>query len=77
MKVGQLADGGALRHSLYADVPRCPPGGGHPIMCASVPRTGAGAAQEEEDEMKVARRIVIALGTLMAIALAGGAHWKA
>jgi len=26
--------------------------------------------------MKVARRIAIALGSLVAIALAGGAHWK-
>jgi len=26
--------------------------------------------------MKLARRIAIALGSLVAIALAGGAHWK-
>jgi hypothetical protein len=37
---------------------------------------GTEATPEEEDQMKVARRIAIALGSLVAIALAGGAHWK-
>jgi len=26
--------------------------------------------------MKTARRIILALGSLLALALAGGAHWK-
>jgi hypothetical protein len=26
--------------------------------------------------MKIARRIAIALGSLLAVALAGGAHWR-
>jgi hypothetical protein len=30
-----------------------------------------------EKGMNTARRIAIALGSLLAIALAGGAHWKA
>jgi len=30
----------------------------------------------EENGMKIARRIAIALGSLLAVALAGGAHWR-
>jgi len=32
---------------------------------------------KEEHGMKLVRRVAIALSSLLAIALAGGAHWKA
>jgi hypothetical protein len=35
------------------------------------------APSEKEWVMKIARRIAIALSSLLAVALAGGAHWKA
>jgi len=31
---------------------------------------------EEGQRVKIAKRIAIALGALLAVALAGGAHWK-
>jgi len=31
---------------------------------------------EKEKDMKIARRIAIALSSLLAVALAGGAHWR-
>jgi hypothetical protein len=49
---------------------------GSPDDYAVGPPNGGGCCTEKEDGMKVARRVAIALGSLMAIALAGGAHWK-
>jgi len=34
------------------------------------------APSEKEMGMKIARRIAIALGSLLAVVLAGGAHWR-
>jgi hypothetical protein len=34
------------------------------------------ATSEKETDMKIARRIAIALSSLLAVALAGGAHWR-
>jgi hypothetical protein len=34
-------------------------------------------SEKREWAMKIARRIAIALGSLLTVALAGGAHWKA
>jgi hypothetical protein len=34
------------------------------------------APSEKEMGMKIARRIAIALSSLLAVALAGGAHWR-
>ena len=49
---------------------------GSPDSVAVSPGWGPIATSEEEDQMRFARRIAIALGSLVAIALAGGAHWK-
>lgn len=35
-----------------------------------------GPLDERGNGMKVVRRIAIALGSLLAVALAGGAHWR-
>jgi len=35
------------------------------------------SSEKRSGAMKIARRIAIALGSLLAIAVAGGAHWKA
>ena len=35
-----------------------------------------GSTDEGRTDMKLARRVAIALGSLLAIALAGGAHWR-
>jgi hypothetical protein len=35
-----------------------------------------GPSDERGDRVKVVRRIAIALGSLLAVALAGGAHWR-
>ena len=34
------------------------------------------APVEREVDMKLAKRIAVALGSLLAVALAGGAHWR-
>jgi hypothetical protein len=41
------------------------------------PPTGGARASEGGEGMKFIRRVVIALGSLAALALAGGAHWRA
>jgi hypothetical protein len=45
-------------------------------QCARVPRKGA-AGLRREDSMKLVRRITLALASIAALALAGGAHWRA
>ena len=40
-----------------------------------VPREGA-AGLRREDSMKLVRRITLALASIAALALAGGAHWR-
>jgi hypothetical protein len=56
------------------------------IFTSGVPQMGGwnrseaglllGPLDERGIGMKVVRRIVIALGSLLAVALAGGAHWR-
>ena len=46
---------------------------GSPDSCSVSPMWGGNL---EEDDMKLARRFAIALGSLLALALAGGAHWR-
>ena len=48
----------------------CPPDGGRIPVRENM-------TSEKEWGMNIARRVAIALGSLLAIALAGGAHWKA
>lgn len=81
LKVGHVEGSGPTSNAV-ASTPRCPPCGCPPIVCF-VPQMGADfrteddAPSEKEWDMKVARRIAIALSSLLAVALAGGAHWKA
>jgi hypothetical protein len=42
----------------------------------SPPNDRGVAAEEEDSDMRIARRVVIALSSVIALALAGGAHWK-
>jgi hypothetical protein len=56
------------------------------ILRLEVPQMGGGIGQRRDcpvgplEErgygMKVVRRVAIALGSLLAVALAGGAHWR-
>jgi len=48
---------------------------GGPQNAGPIPRLGA--ALRRRDFMKLVRRITIALGSIAALALAGGAHWRA
>jgi hypothetical protein len=50
-----------------------PPGGGEDGNEGD-PQTGA--RRRREPAMRLAKRIAMSLGTLLAIALAGGAHYK-
>jgi len=45
-------------------------------QCAGVPQGGAPDVRRE-DSMKLVRRITLALASIAALALAGGAHWRA
>jgi hypothetical protein len=47
---------------------------GSPIVLAEVPRGGDVA--KEEMQMKIARRVILSLASVAALALAGGAHWR-
>jgi len=81
LKVGHLV-GMSVTSNAVASSPCCPPCGGPPIVCF-VPQMGGESrsvgieSSEREWVMNIARRVAIALGSLLAIALAGGAHWKA
>jgi hypothetical protein len=39
-------------------------------------RRGGPPARREEVLMKVVKRLAVALGSLLALAVAGGAHWR-
>ena len=47
---------------------------GSPRVCEEVPRGGDVA--KEEKQMKIARRVILSLASVAALALAGGAHWR-
>jgi hypothetical protein len=47
-----------------------------PPSGAVSPNRSVRAPSEKEIDMKIARRIAIALSSLLAVALAGGAHWR-
>jgi len=49
---------------------------GSPDNLPCVPRTGA-ADKKEGLPMKLVRRITLGLASIAALALAGGAHWRA
>jgi len=49
-------------------------GGGNSVRCGTAWWGPVG--NERGIGMKVVRRIAIALGSLLAVALAGGAHWR-
>jgi hypothetical protein len=58
-------------------VPRCAllsPYWGSPIVWAEVPR--GGDVPKEEKQMKIARRVILSLASVAALALADGAHWR-
>jgi hypothetical protein len=47
-----------------------------PPSGAVSPNRSVRVPSEKEIDMKIARRIAIALSSLLAVALAGGAHWR-
>jgi hypothetical protein len=55
------------------------PGWGSADSSRRIPRWGArfgNGTKGRESDMKTLRRIAIALGAVLAVAMAGGAHWK-
>ena len=55
-------------------IKRLSPGWGSPDSVGVSPKWGR--LMKREDDMKLARRVAIALGSLLAVAIAGGAHWR-
>src|SRR5438094_1807844 len=56
--------------------PPCPPTGGPPIVGSASPVWGPGFRRRGRTRMKVVRRVALAHGSLLAVPLGGGAHWK-